>query len=160
MSDLLRGATPQLLADYFFGGESFVNPEKILDNLTAEVACQRPLGAPYSAAEVVAHIDFWQNHILDALSGVGARPVEHAIESWPSVEKDQWELLKTSTLSNLEQLKRYALEESDRVLKSNETVGARLESFMVHNAYHWGQVVLLRRMMEPEWPRPGEGLTW
>ncbi|GGJ21989.1 DinB family protein [Deinococcus roseus] len=160
MSDLLRGSTPQLLANYFFGGEAFLNPEKILSDLTAEVACQRPAGAPYSAAEVVAHIDFWQNYILDVLSGMGSYAVEHAEEGWPEVTEDQWELLKTSTLSNLEQLKRYALEESERVLKNNETVGARLESFVIHNAYHWGQVVLLRRMVETAWPAPGEGLSW
>lgn len=160
MSDLMRGATPQLLADGFMGGGSFLNPEKILQDLSAPVACQKPLGAPYSAAEVVAHIDFWQNHILDELSGVESKTVDHASEGWPEVHPQDWELLKTRTLSNLEQLHRCALEESERILKDRETVGARLESYLLHNAYHWGQVALLRRMIDPEWPAAGEGMTW
>lgn len=160
MSELLHGSAPRLLADHFLGNPAFVSPEKILSGLTARLACQRAPGAPYSAAEVVAHIDFWQNHILDTLSGVEPAPVEHSSESWPTADVQDWELLRTRTLSNLEQLVRYALEESERVLRDDQTVGYTLETYMAHNAYHWGQVALLRRMMEPGWPAPGEGLSW
>ena len=160
MSELLHGSTPRLLADHFAGGPAFMGPEKILAGLTAEVACQCPTGSPHSAAQVVAHIDFWQNYILDTLSGVEVPEVEHYNLSWPAVDPGQWELIKTRTLSNLEQLQRIALEESERVLKDNQTVGYTLETYMTHSSYHWGQVVLLRRMLDPNWPAPGDSFTW
>ncbi len=138
---------------------SFTPASRTLDGLTPEQAVTRLEGWPYSVAEVVAHMLFWQRHDLATIE-TGTEPKVSTNADWPAVAEDDWPRLKDEFLASLERSREIARdpENLDRlILGGKYTVGLRMVWFTGHNAYHLGQVVLMRRIIGA-WPPPGGGM--
>jgi uncharacterized damage-inducible protein DinB len=138
---------------------SFTPASRALDDLTPEQALTKLEGWPYSIAEVVAHMLFWQEHDLATIQA-GVEPDTTPAESWPVVTKADWPRLKDAFLASLEKSREIARDPQnlDRlILNGRFSVGLRMVWFTGHNAYHLGQVVLLRRILGA-WPPPGGGM--
>ena len=64
-------------------------------------------GWPYSVAEVVAHMLFWQRHDHETIQ-TGSEPDVPAGADWPAVAEDDWPRLKDEFLASLEKSREIA----------------------------------------------------
>lgn len=164
MTEELMAPSPeflQFLLSEQLGG--FTPFERAVDGLSGEDAVRRPPGSPYSVAEVVAHIVFWQERLLGMIDGKEPVEVLHAADGWPSVAADEWQSWAERLVTCLGRYRALASDGGDlrRPLAPGRarSVGAALASHFVHDAHHLGQVILIRRMIGA-WPPPGGGDTW
>ena len=152
--------TGGVLANMLLGEDEFVEPVSLLRDLTPNQACGKPSNQLESIAQIVAHMQFWQNYSLRIIQGERPHYPSSQVEkdgTWYQTEPSQWQELLSDFLSGLDSF--MALTESDaeisRPLGDDETVGDRVRWTAMHNAYHCGQIVLLRRMLGA-WPPAGE----
>jgi uncharacterized damage-inducible protein DinB len=152
-------ASPKAIEGLIEEWSSFTPASRALDGLTPEQAVTKLEGWPHSIAETVAHMLCWQRNDLATIE-TGAEPHTTPAESWPVVTHDDWPRLKDEFLASLEKSREIARnpENLDRfILGGRISVGLRLVWFTGHNAYHLGQVVLMRRIIGA-WPPPGGGM--
>jgi uncharacterized damage-inducible protein DinB len=124
---------------------------------------------PHSIAEIVAHIDFWQDWFLRRARGVHEPFVQSAAEGWPAVAPDGWVALRDHFNAGLEHAASFAdmREALDQPVTpalefpplANYTVRDAMVHVAAHNAHHLGQVITLRQMMGL-WPPSTGSWTW
>ena len=146
-----------------------IAPSSALEGLTIEDAERRLLNTSHSIAEIVAHMDFWQSWFCRRCTGEGEPPPAKAALGWPAVRPGSWPEVQAKFLAGLERAAN--LEKDERTAEkritpaiehpplAEYTVGDALVHMANHNAYHLGQVVLLRQLMGL-WPPPAGGYTW
>jgi hypothetical protein len=146
-----------VLSNMLLGEDEFIEPPQMLRDLTAGQATLKPLGAPESIAQIVAHMHFWQHRNVAVINGEKPPYPKDPDQTWAEVRSDQWPGLVSEFLSDLDEL--MACTENDggltRDLGEDETVGDRIRWTAIHNAYHFGQIALIRRM-QGLWPPEGE----
>jgi uncharacterized damage-inducible protein DinB len=148
--------TGPVLSNMLLGEEEFAEPVQLLRDLTGDQAAVAPSGAPESIGQIVAHMSFWQHRNLAVIRGEKPAYPSHPEQTWAHVQPDQWPDLVSGFLSDLDELMGMTENDQDlsRDLGEDETVGDRIRWTAVHNAYHFGQIVLLRRMAGI-WPPEG-----
>ena len=134
---------------------------RFLRDLSAADAAARPLGSNFSIWELVLHMTGWTNEVRRRLAGHA--PGEPREGDWPPVG-DPTEARWTAALARLdeahaalvadvarlteEDAKRLVGEQRDPALGTGVTMEAMLVGIAQHDAYHIGQVALLRRAIE------------
>jgi uncharacterized damage-inducible protein DinB len=159
--EILTGASPKA-TEYLLDTQSEFTPaSRALEGLTPTQAMMKPAGSPHSIAEIVAHMLFWQTQVLNAIQGKPVKNVSIAAMGWREVTENDWPRVKNEFLAGLAQSLEMARDAEllGQITRTNQTVGFRLLSHAGHDAYHLGQIVLLRRMIGA-WPPPGGGDTW
>ena len=105
---------------------------------------------------------WWQRQVLvDIRSEAKTRSVIGGDE-FRSVPLEDWESVRQDFLSGLEELKALSDDAAlldHQYLGRDHDVGFVLMDFALHNAYHLGQIVLLRRLLGA-WPPAGYDETW
>jgi uncharacterized damage-inducible protein DinB len=119
-------------------------------------------------------MNYWMNYELRRIRGERPKFPEHAAESWPesgtTFMPDEWDRLRRDLawfLAEYEKMARSSLQELERQVESMRegdkkhagSVQAVLWQMVVHNSYHVGQIVMIRRMLGA-WPPRGGGDTW
>lgn len=138
--ETLREAIRQVLE-----GTDFDPADKVLGNLTPEQATTKLPGWPYSIATNVAHTDHWQCIWLARLEGA-KRP--KSFPDFPEVSPEQWLEVRDRFLTNFQRASAIAnAEPFVHQLKSDEVAVKILLEIAVHNAYHIGQMKLLKRLL-------------
>lgn len=160
------------LSELLLGKRAHTNSLHCID-VSAEVAGERPSPLPHSIFELVWHMNFWMSHELERISGSPLPYPEHASLGWPTTPTpglEEWRRAQDDfrgSVGKLQDLAAADPSERERVvLNSSSLEGTRqytVEEIVgqtaVHNAYHLGQVALVRRALD-EWP-PKEGSdTW
>lgn len=130
-----------LLQASLAGGAAFREPSQLLSGLTLAVASRAVPGVPYTLADVLAHLAVTGRASLDLASG-GRQTWPEGLDVWPdapATEEDFRRLVDDLTLGLAEA----------QVLAGDPSSRARdvLTDLAAHNAYHWGQVALLRRLL-------------
>ena len=146
---------------------AYVSRDAALEALTAAQARRRPSKKLTTVWEQLAHVVFWQESVLETLRGGSPAAPETAAGGWPPMPGSrgadkEWEALKGRFRASLAELQLIA-----RNGDLGAPVGADGESTLVeelltleeHNAYHFGQIVFLRRLIDA-WPPPSGGHTW
>jgi hypothetical protein len=156
MSEILYAASPAAVEELMDGGGEFAPPSSLLSDLTEEQAVAVPPGAPYSIAQVVSHMHW---NLRSSLAAVGqeAHPgPEHLDDTFAPIAPGSWKGLVEAFLAGIEECKRVAAEKKDAVspARDDTNVDYDLAETALHNAYHFGQIVLLRRMQRL-WPPAG-----
>ena len=134
------------------GTLEFPDPSMILDGVSAEEACREVSGLPYTIAALVSHLHYWQQRELRTAHGEDLPMPDgfaFGVTDFPMVQPEDWDHLRSEFLESYEELLT-AAERPDlmqREPKPGLNVGCLLANLALHNAYHLGQVVLLRRMM-------------
>jgi uncharacterized damage-inducible protein DinB len=118
-------------------------PESLLRNVTAEKAAIKLPSMPYSILGNLWHADFWQQIWLDRLSGKRARSFT---EDWQVPDSSEWEPTRAHFLAGLEQAKETAAS-LEHKMKSDEIAIKTLLQIAIHDAYHLGQINLLKRQL-------------
>jgi uncharacterized damage-inducible protein DinB len=141
-----------VLQSILLGGRGTASVERILGGLSRETASQSVPGLPFTLYGLLWHLEFTQNLLLARISGEETS-AESAPELWPKgvPSEDEWEDLISRLRAGVYEASEFAsdpgqLSEEDRSL---------LEVLAMHNAYHWGQVVVLRRLLG-DWPADAE----
>src|SRR5690606_17245687 len=155
-----RAVLEMLLSESYGGFTPFV---RALAGLEPEDAVLVPEGSPHSAADVLAHMVFWQQRFLSMVDGEKPVAVQHSSASWREVAAEEWPDLVATYLAGLQRYRSLAADEANLGRPVAEgrptTVGAGILDNFVHEAHHLGQVILLRRI-SGAWPPPGGGDSW
>ncbi len=157
--EIFTATSPKAIEGLIEEWSSFTPASRALDGLTPEQAVTKLEGWPHSIAEVVAHMLFWQKNDLATIE-TGTEPEAPDEANWPTITKDDWPRLKDEFLASLEKSREmtHNPENLERfILGGRISVGLRMVWFTGHNAYHLGQVVLMRRIIGA-WPPPGGGM--
>ena len=126
-------------------GTDFTAPTLMLRPVTAQAAIKIVPGCPYSIATNVAHADIWQRQWLGRMLG---QPKFNPFPDFPLVEDKDWAALRDSFLGNFEKAVEFG--NSSQFIhsdSSDEYARKLLTKIAVHNAYHIGQVALLKRLV-------------
>ena len=134
---------------------------QFLRGLRASHASLRPAGSKHSVWELVLHMAAWTEEVRRRLAGHS--PGEPLDGDWPPVPKTATELAWASALLQLErahgaliadverlrsdQLDRFVGDTREPALGTGVTVGAMLVGLAQHDAYHTGQLALLRQLI-------------
>jgi uncharacterized damage-inducible protein DinB len=138
---------PAALRHMLLGSDEFLAPEQIFAGLSGEQACQTVPSSPHSIATLLAHMLFWQERRLGWARGE-EQPELSEEQNFPAVMPQQWPGLVQQFLNTLSDLEALATPETcARELYEGRSAGYMLASHACHNAYHLGQVVLLRRAL-------------
>ena len=119
--------------------------------MTREDAKQRPIPAAHNIWELVLHITSWSNIVLRRITGGRVEPFEG--EDWPLPEgmtADNWNAARAALIDSHERLREVVAGLSDEELARNaplsdRTVAAMLHGLTQHDAYHGGQISILRK---------------
>jgi uncharacterized damage-inducible protein DinB len=158
-----REVLEKVLTRGLYGMDAHVQATNALQDLDWKDANAQPEGAPYTIIQLLKHMIYWQDWTVKWLDGQNPPLPQHASMSWPvsASPKNQGDLNEAvQTFKNgLEKLKQRILEGN---FFSKFDKWSRLEMFhsvVLHNSYHLGQIVFIRKMLGA-WPPPSGGNTW
>ena len=136
----------------------------LLQDLSAAEAAARPVKGAHTIWEIVLHMTAWQSEVRRRLRG--NEPAIPEEGDWPEVREttdSAWqrdrerlgssltELLHTLAALGEPDLERMggSIEDRDPSLGTGVTHRAMVNGIIQHNAYHSGQVALLRKALRP-----------
>ncbi len=140
-------------------GEAWHGPAlaEVLGDVTAAEAAARPLPAAHSIWELVHHLRYWNDLPRRRIACEGLEGVEPEA-SWPAVD-DPSEDVWSEALRGLDDAQR-ALASAARGLTrerlgepapgTGPDVAGVLHGVAQHNAYHGGQIVLLKKALRAQ----------
>ena len=146
----------QQLVELIKGGSAHVDYKKALEDFPAELRGKRPKGSPHSPWELLEHMRIAQWDILEY-----SRNADHKSPDWPSgywPEKPEppdpkaWDRTVNGFCEDLRALCRLVNDEASDLFQpfpngSGHTLLREALLVADHNAYHLGQLVLLRRVL-------------
>lgn len=126
---------------------------ELLAALSTEEAIQRPIPTAHNIWELVLHITSWSNIALRRLTGGQVEPYED--EDWPvpgEMTAEQWDADREALAESHERLTEVVAGLSDEAMlgsapKSANSVAVLLHGLAQHDAYHGGQIALLRKIV-------------
>jgi uncharacterized damage-inducible protein DinB len=136
---------------------------RFLDGLDAERAAHRPYGSPHSIWELVLHMTSWTNEVRRRLGG--AAPALPSEGDWPAIvevseaawsrAKDALAAAHAALVSDAERLTPQDLarnigDQRDAPLGAGVNQARMLVGLAQHDAYHIGQLALVRRLLDAE----------
>ena len=121
--------------------------------LTVEEAMQRPIPAGHNIWELVLHITSWSKIAMRRINGGQSAPFPG--EDWPEwgeLSEDHWREIVKEMIESHERLCEVVAGLSDEALEKNAPGSSRSVAFMLHgvaqhDAYHGGQISLLRKVV-------------
>jgi uncharacterized damage-inducible protein DinB len=160
MSDVVVNLEVARLADQLersFHGGAWHGPAVLeaLDGVDEAVAAARPVIGAHSIWEITGHVGAWMQVAARRIRGAAKTPLSDeenfppAGDATPDAWKTVQESLRHAYRELLEALR--GLEDAnlaDTVPGSDPTVRGLVFGVIQHNAYHAGQLVLLRRAQE------------
>jgi hypothetical protein len=140
------------------GGQAHANFEDVVKDFPAEYRGTVPEGLPYSAWQILEHIRIAQRDILDfsAPPTGGYQPMEWPEAYWPESAKppsdDAWDASIAAIRKDLEKFETLITRpEADlyKPFRWGEGQNLLREALLIadHNAYHLGEIVVLRRLL-------------
>jgi uncharacterized damage-inducible protein DinB len=161
------------LVELLYGKGAHADPIASVHGIPAQLAARRLPGYPHSIFQILSHMNFWIEYELRRIRQEDPPYPAHAAESWPSDSSPatdrEWKQAETRFVTLIGELS--ALAQSDpeflnREVKATHTVHSQHSSSVlavlwqlaVHNSYHVGQIVLLRRLLNSWSEQAGD--TW
>ena len=137
------------------GKSAHIDLESGLKDFPLDRINDKPAGSPHSAWQLLEHIRIAQWDIFEFSTNADYKEMKWPDEYWPSDEgtPDKWKASVTQTLDDLQRMRDLVADDkTDLFAKISHGTGQTVlrEALLVadHNAYHGGQIVLLRRMFE------------
>jgi uncharacterized damage-inducible protein DinB len=136
-------------------GDAWHGPalSEIVDGISAEEAMQRPIPAGHNIWELVLHITSWAKIALRRING--GKPQALPGEDWPEsgeFSEDRWKQITADMVEAHERLCEVVAGLSDEELQKKAPGSSRSIAFMLHgvaqhDAYHGGQMSLLKKLV-------------
>jgi uncharacterized damage-inducible protein DinB len=134
-------------------GDAWHGPSlnELLDGVTSEDAIQRPVASAHNIWELVLHITSWANIAHRRLTGGQVEPGEG--EDWPvpgEISEVTWAAARLALAESHERLRETAAGLGDEELvhnvpQGNRSVANMLHGVTQHDAYHGGQIAILKK---------------
>ena len=147
------------------GQSGHVKYESALEDLNYTLAGKQTDDYPHTIFQILNHMIFWQDFLIEELRGGSPKAPEHAEGSWPGepvpFSQDEWNQAVGCFLGGLKELMSHCGKNLDEegFGRPERTRAEALMIAMSHNSYHIGQIVLLRQIIG-SWPPPSGGDTW
>jgi hypothetical protein len=148
MSEEVRRIAEQIRVSW--EGPAWHGPSlrELLDGVTEEVAARKPESGGHSIREIVQHIASWQNAALRAMDGA-PMPDGDWSDDWPETGAPWGSLcedLRSATERLAERVVRMTPEGMNSIVAGRDyDFWFLLHGIPQHNAYHGGQIALLRK---------------
>ena len=127
-------------------GEDFPPTRQILSRIPASQAGFLPLGSKYSMLTLVEHSAFWHRVWLGRLNGVSA---PNFLSDWRIPAESEWPGVRAEFLEGL--VEAHAIASGVpfvHKMRSDDGALKTLLQIAVHDAYHVGQFMMIKRMMK------------
>ncbi len=167
MANAKPAATPardfalrEQLIELLRGGHAHLTFEKAVDGFPADRAGERPADSPYSAWELLEHLRIAQNDILRFSQSAGHTSPEWPKGYWPDgpapADRGAWPKSVAALLDDrtaFEALLRDPARDLNAAFPWGDGQTLLREALVLadHNAYHIGQLILVRRLLGA-WP--------
>ncbi len=126
-------------------GSDIPAPSRLLGGIRADKAAVRLPGFPYSILENLWHAVFWQTIWLERLEGKASMKFT---EDWQSPPASEFPKLKARFIANIERAHRLCSGRSlKHKMKSDDAALKVLVSMAIHDAYHMGQINVMKRVL-------------
>jgi len=160
MDNLDKKRTLNQILKLIPGSQAHTSLDNALSDLTVDVASKVPEGMPYSIWQLLEHIRIAQDDILNfSEDASNYKPMNWPDDYWPEQEApaDQKALEKSIklVLSGIEKMQDLVEDRSELLFEpipggKGQTLLREAVLLSQHNAYHIGQIVVLRRLLG-EW---------
>lgn len=128
-----------------------------------EITGNRPDNVPHSLFQLLNHLIYWQDWVVEWLDGDNPPVPEIAADSWPGsvapVNEEIWNEAVARFTDGVDALTRRSRQIDLFSIGNGKSRMEMLQTIASHNSYHLGQVVFLRQLLGA-WPPPSGGLTW
>ncbi|WP_433945474.1 DinB family protein [Paenibacillus sp. SN-8-1] len=142
----------------WYHDEWFTTVTRALDGVTSVEAAWKPAGDSNTIWQLVNHMNFYNEQILQQLTN---QPPHQAINNTSTFgspgeagNEDGWQEVKERAFSITAEIRKAmeSLSDSDLDTQVNETtLGHTLSSWVMHDGFHTGQIVLIRKL-QGSWP--------
>ena len=148
-----------------FDGNAWHGPSlrEVLDGVDAAAALQQPVASAHSVWELTHHLMAWTREVTRRLRGATAdMPAEGNWVDATDVSEEAWRRLRASLdaardelMTALAELPADRLDDRVRELQLDGSPGGEVTLRLMliglaeHNAYHGGQITLLRKALAP-----------
>lgn len=157
------GVLEKSLTQALSGKDAHVEVLSAFEGLDWRLAGRRGEGEEHSVFQLLNHLSYWQDWVLRWLDGEDPGVPEHASGGWPGDEKprslEDWEQALEHFKKGVDELKSRSHVMDLLAVRGDKSPLEMFTSIALHNSYHIGQVVLLRRALGA-WPPPSGGVTW
>lgn len=149
-------ALRQHLLKMLKGNDAHVDFDTATENMPANLRGKRPNGAEHSPWEVVEHLRITQWDILEFSRNPSHKSPDFPVGYWPGTQappnEKTWDQTVHAFRKDLEALCELVADESTDLLATishgdGQTVLREALLAADHNAYHLGELVLLRRLL-------------
>jgi len=156
MSDISDKALREQLRKMLAWEEAHVGLEKAIGDLPAELRGKVPQGAPYSAWQLLEHLRIAQHDILDFCVNATYEEMKWPDDYWPKSpappSAKSWDDSISQFKKDRKALEDLAMDTSLDLFAtiphgSGQTYLRELLLVADHNAYHIGQLVVVRRLL-------------
>ena len=137
------------------GKSAHIDVESALEDFPVDRINDKPSGSPHSAWQLLEHIRIAQWDILDFSRNPNYKEMKWPDDYWPTDDgnAESWNRSLKQILGDLQEMRELVSnEKTDLFAKIAWGTGQTIlrEALLIadHNAYHLGQLVLLRRMFE------------
>ena len=153
----------QALVKSLVGERGHIPIARALPDINVQLAGRIHENMPYSIYQLVKHMHYWQQFMLEHLEGRQPQRPTSVMESWPEEtgpqDETSWQADIQAFLDGIDQA--VAIAETAQLddplpYFPGETKAGLLRNIASHNSYHLGEIVLLRRFYGA-WPPPGGG---
>lgn len=144
--------------------ERWIAPmSETLEGVTAAQAAWKASPGSNTIWQILNHLSFWKRHHLNKLEGIAytGSPI-HNGETFgdPGDPEDDpgWQAAVRREQETTERLRSYIMAHGDTGMEqglNDGSVGELLADMIVHDAYHLGQIMLLRKL-QGSWPATRE----
>jgi DinB superfamily len=133
-----------------FTDAEFAEPKRILQGLGLEHVGLQLNNQGHSIYEELYHLVNWQEIILWRVKNPDGERLDNGTDFPPTqapANQTDWQDLVKKCLRGIEEVIAFAgqTENWDNPLGSGDTVRERLSKLAVHNAYHFGKIVMIRQ---------------
>ncbi|USB33881.1 DinB family protein [Paenibacillus sp. YPG26] len=142
----------------WYQDEWFTTVSRALDGVTSAEAAWKPAGDSNTIWQLVNHMNFYNEQILQQLTN---QPTHKAVNNTSTFgspgEADneaEWQEMKARAFSVIADIRQAieSLSDDDLDTRVNETtLGHTLFSWVMHDGFHTGQIVLIRKL-QGSWP--------
>ena len=145
------------LVKFLRGGNAFVTLDKALEGIPFEKAGWLPDGLPYSLWQQIEHLRISQKDILDFTKNIDYVEIKWPEDYWPKdrapKDRDEWaESLQAIKDDFAEMIDLIEDPANDLFTPFPHGTGQTLfrEAVLIaeHNAYHTGQILVIRRLLD------------
>jgi hypothetical protein len=137
------------------GKSAHIDLESGLKDFPSDRINDKPAGSPHSAWQLLEHIRIAQWDILDFCTNPDYKEMKWPDDYWPKDEgsEESWNRSLKETLKDLQSMRDLVANEKSDLFAhipygSGQTILREAMLIADHNAYHLGQIVLIKKMIE------------